>query len=473
VTINELPDEILLGILGFSMAHPLPSPYYEEDAWHTLVHVCRRWRHVVFASPRRLNLRLLCMNRRLTKTLDIWPQLPIVIHVDDKEDRSLPSVTDVISVLERNDRVCKMFIDDVPNSSLEAVVATSEPFPALIELELASFKVDTPILPDSFLGGSVPSLRSLKLWGIPFPALGKLLLSTRELVALSLEYIPISGFVSPEAMVVILSALTGLQSLHLGFETPEFWTPEPNRRPSALTRVMLPALITFEFAGNGKYLGDIASRIDAPLDHIAVTVTSYDQNRREFNFPLLRDFVCRTKILNAPHRAEMSFSNSYSMISLFQRKEGGDFKVLNLAIPCYTSNWTTDSLSVLAQACSSLLVPLPSLEHLNIYKSKYEILLLQWENEVEKSQWMVLLCPFITVKDLVLDKPVVLSVASALQELIEEQVTEILPSLQTIFLEGFQLSSPVPEGIAKFIAAWELYGRPVVVHLQKTKQQWR
>jgi hypothetical protein len=350
-------------------------------------------------------------------------------------------------------------------------VATTEPFPALIELELASFRKDTPILPDSFLGGSTPSLRSLKLWGIPFPALGKLLLSTRELVALSLGYIPNSGYISPEAMAAILSTLTRLQSLHLGFETPQFWTQGPNRRPSAasvLTRVILPALTTFEFAGDSKYLGDIASRIDSPLDYIAVTVISYDQDRREFDFPLLRDFICRTKILKAPHRAEISFSNCYSRISLFQRKEGGDFKVLNLAIPCYT----TDSLLVLAQACSSLLVPLPSLEHLSIYRSKYEISPLQWEDEVENSQWMVLLRPFIAVKDLVLEEPVVLSVASALQELVGEQVTEILPSLQNIFLEGFQSSSPVPEGIAKFIAARELCDRPVVVHLQETKQQW-
>ena len=469
MAINKLPDEILLAIFGFCIAYPLPPPNYEEDAWHTLVHVCRRWRRVVFASPRRLNLRLLCMNRRLTKTPDIWPQLPIVIHIDDKEYRSLPSVTDVISVLERNDRVCKVFIDNVPNSSLEAVVATTEPFPALVELELASFRKDTPILPDSFLGGSVPSLRSLKLWGIPFPALGKLLLSTRELVALSLGYIPNSGYISPEAMVVILSALTRLQSLHLNFETPEFWAHEPNRCSSALTRIILPALTSFEFAGNGKYLDDITSRIDAPLDYIAITVTSYDQDRQEFDFPLLRDFICRTKILNAPHRAETSFSNSYSKISLFQRKDGNDFKVFNLAIPCCTSNWTTDSLSGLAQACSSSLVPLPSLEHLSICKSRYQISSLQWEDEVEKSQWMVLLRPFIAVKDLVLDESVVLSVASALQELVDEQITEILPSLQTIFLQGFQSSGPVPEGISKFIAARELCGHLVVVHLQETK----
>jgi hypothetical protein len=410
------------------------------------------------------------MNKRLMKTLDIWPQLPIAIHVDDKEDRSLPSVTDVISVLERNDRVCKIFIDGVPNSLLEAVVATSEPFPELIELELASFRKDTPILPDSFLGGSAPRLRSLLLWGIPFPGIWKLLSSTRDLVVLTLGFIPNSGYISPEAMAATLSALTRLQSLHLSFETPQFWTQGPSRHPSAasaLTRVIIPALTTFDFAGNSVYLGDIVSRIDAPLDYIAVTVTFYDQDRRVFDCPLLRDFICRTKILKAPHRGEISFSNFYSRISLFQRKEGGDFKVLNLAIPWYT---TDSQLSGLAQACSSLLVPHPNLEHLSIYKSKYEISPLRWQNEVENSQWMELLRPFITVKDLVLDESIVLSVASALQELVGEQITEILPALQNIFLDRFPSSSPVPEGIGKFIAERELHGRPVAVRHPETKE---
>ena len=471
MTINELPDEVLLGIFEFSMAYPLPPPSYEEDAWHTLVHVCRRWRYVVFGSPRRLDLRLLCMNRRLVKTPDIWPELPIVIHVADEKICHPPSVTNVISLLKRHDRVCKIFIDGVPNSLLKELATTCEPFPALIELELASFKNDPPIVPDSFLGGSVPRLRSLILWGIPFPAIGKLLWSTRDLVTLSLGYIPHSGYISPETMVANLSGLTMLESLHLSFETPQCWTHGASRRPPALTRVVLPALTTFDFAGNSKYLGDIVSRIDAPLDCIAVTVAFPDQDQLVFDsdFPLLRDFIGRTKMLNAPHRAETTFSNFNTRICLFQRKGGVDFKVLNLAIP-YDA--LESQLSALTRACSSLLLPLHSLEHLSIYKSKSELwpFIVGWQNEVENPQWMELFRHFITVKDLVLGESVVLSVASALQELVGERVTEILPALQNIFLEGFQSSSPVPEGIAKFIAARELSGRPVVVHHQGTKQ---
>ena len=465
MTINKPPEEVLLVIFEFYMAYPLPLPFHEEDGWHTLVHVCQQWRCVVFGSPRRLNLRLLCTNRRLEKALGIWPELPIAMHVNDQESCPYPSVTNVISVLKQNNRVCKISISSVSNSFLEAATKITEPFPALIELELASFKVDPPTFPDSFLGGSTPHLRSLYLWGIPFPGIGRLLLSTRDLVALSLGFIPNSGYISPEAMVDHLSALTRLKTLHLSFEIPRFWNLEPNRRPSALTPIILPALTTFDFAGDSKYLGDMVSRIDAPLDCVAFTVTLCDQRQLAFDFSLLSDFISRTKLLNSPHRADISFTDYDSRISLFQRKGGVDFKVLNLSIPCFVSD---SQLSVLAQASSPLLLPLPSLEHLNIYKSASEPWSLRILNGVVNAQWIELLRPFIAVKDLVLDEQVVLSVASALQDLVGEHL-EILPSLQIISLEGFLPSGPVPEGIVKFVAARELCGHPVAVHHRARK----
>jgi hypothetical protein len=406
------------------------------------------------------------VNRRLVKSLDIWPELPIAIHVDNEETCQLPTVTNVISVLQRHDRICKIFIDSVTNPLLEELATTSEPFPALIELELASFKVDPPILPDSFLGGSVPRLRSLNLWGIPFPGIRKLLLSTRDLVTLTLGFIPPSGYISPESMVAILSALTRLTTLHLIFdifETPELWTHAASQRSPALTRIVLPALTDCNFSGDSEYLEELVFQIDAPLDCIAVTF--FDQP--VFDIPLLRDFIGRTKILDAPHRVDTSFSDFRSRISFFERRGDVDFKVLYLEIPC--SSYTLDSqLSSFAQACGSLLSSLPTLEHLGIYK--YGLLLSQWEDEVRNTQWMELLRPFTTVKDLVLDESFVLSVASVLQDLVGERVTEMLPALQTIFLEGFRSSDPVPEGIAKFVAARELHGRPVIVRHRKRKQ---
>ena len=449
MAINKVPGEVLLEIFGFYMVLS-----HEEDAWHTLVHVCRRWRYVVFGSPRRLDLRLLCtnLNGTLTKALDIWPELPIVIDVLYGKRIQPPSVPDVVSLLKRRDRVCKIAIHKIPNSLLKEVAAMSEPFPALIELGLWSSEEDPPILPDSFLGGSFPRLRSLTLWGIQFPAIGKLLSSTRHLDTLSLGSVPHSGYISPEAMVAILSPLTRLKSLRLDFETLHFGTHGAIQPSPALTRVVFPALTTIQFSGTRECLEDMVSRIDAPLD--SITVTLFDD--LVFDFPLLRDFIARTKILDSPHRVDTSFSISNAEICLFQRKGDIDFKVLELVI----FDATIDAQpSVLAQSCGSFLPPLPSLEHLGISGD----LLLGWQDEVGNTPWIGLLRPFTTVKDLILDERAALSVASALQELVGKQVTEILPALQNIFLEGFQASGSVPEGIGNFVAARELSCRPVIV----------
>ena len=459
MTINQLPDEILLEIFSFYMAL---SDGGLEDAWHTLVHVCQQWRNVVFGSPRRLDLRLLCMNLNgtLTKSLDTWPELPIVVHVYYGRIGSPPSVADVISVVKRNDRVCQISIDNAPNMLLKEVAAISEPFPALIELEISSFEADSPILPDSFLGGSVPNLRSFNLWGIPFPAIGKLLSSTRDLVTLYLGSIPPSGYISPEAMVNMLSPLTRLKAIHLNFlDCPHFVIHGASQRPSVLARVILPALATFSFSGlDRSYLEEVVSQIDAPLDCIDVTLF----NQPVFDIPLLRDFISRTKIFNAPHRADTSFSNGNASISLFRQKRDIDFKVLELTI-FYDDN---SHLSSRLRSCSSFLLPLLSLERLSIYDLPSG----RWQ-EVENTHWMELLRPFIAVKDLVLNEPTILSIASVLQELVEDQVADILPALQNIFLEGFESSGPVPEGIGKFIAARELSGRTVIVHYRETKEE--
>ena len=370
-------------------------------------------------------------------------------------------------MLKRHDRVCKIFIDSVPNSLLEELATTNGPFPALAELGLMSFEKDPPTLPDSFLSGSAPRLRSLKLWGVPFPGIGKLLLSTHDLVNLSLKLIPRSGHFSPDAMVDILSSLTKLKSLQLNFdhsETRRFSAHGASQCPPALTRVVLPDLTSLDFYGNSEYLENMVSRIDAPLDRFFVT---FSNELAVSDIPLLCDFIRRTRIHISPHQAHASLSNIDARITLYQQEEDADFKALSLKIPC-SPDAVESHLSSLAQACSTFLPPLPNLECLAIYNSR--LFLFQWEHEADNARWMELLRPFITVKDLILDELVASSVASALQELVGERVTEMLPALQNIFLEGSPPSGLIPEGIAKFVAAREVSDRPVLVHHRKRKQ---
>src|ERR1700723_3747710 len=79
VTIDVLPDDVLLEIFD---CYVDKGPF-ELNAWHSLGHVSRKWRWVVFVSPRRLNLRLLCSTRTpVREMLTTWPPFPIVILED-------------------------------------------------------------------------------------------------------------------------------------------------------------------------------------------------------------------------------------------------------------------------------------------------------------------------------------------------------------------------------------------------------
>ncbi len=66
---------------------------------------------------------------------------------------------------------------------------------------------------DLFLGESAPCLQQVDLYRIPFPELPTLLMSARDLVSLRLDYVPPTGYISPEAMVAGLAMLTRLKTL--------------------------------------------------------------------------------------------------------------------------------------------------------------------------------------------------------------------------------------------------------------------
>jgi hypothetical protein len=158
------------------------------EAWQLLVHVCRRWRSLVFGSSRRLNLRLYCTPQTPAKdTLDVWPALPLLVVGNMALSSS--GTDNVIAALGRSDRVYSVSLS-LENWQLENILAAMQvPFPELTDLRLASH-AGAPPIPDSFLGGSARGLRNISLSGIPFPGLPKLLLSATHLVKLRLSSIP-------------------------------------------------------------------------------------------------------------------------------------------------------------------------------------------------------------------------------------------------------------------------------------------
>jgi F-box-like len=445
VTIGKLPDDVLLEIFVCLTCQARWSITTFEGGWRTLVHVCKRWRSVVFSSPRRLDLRLFCTNTRPVKRLlDIWPPLPISILASPPAGKSpLRGVTNLMAALKQHNRVRVISIEGVPNSILKTSVAM-KPFPALTRLILQSNDERVPVLPDSFLGGSAPRLREIWLRNIPFPGIGKLLLSTTDLVTLSLHNIPRSGYISPEAMVVSLSTLIRLEELDLQFQSPRSRAVRETRHPPPLTRVVLPALTGFWIKGDSEYMEDIMSRIDAPLlNNMHITFF----NQLGFETPQLRSFISRTGISREPDCARIFFYDGHVTVE--------PFWTLSLHILCKPSDWQLSSLS---QLYNSALSPLPILERLEIHNPQE-----YWEDDMENIQWLELLRLFPSLKDLVLSWKSLQFVALALNELDGESAMEVLPALQNIVIQGPQLSEPGNKAIGKFIASRQLLGSPVTV----------
>ena len=106
--IDTLSDDVLLCIFDSyrrkCSREFVVSNGWASWSWHKFVHVCRRWRRIIFAFPGYLDLRLGCNSKTdVEAALDIWPALPVSIHaiLCDKD----PDEDDTISTLKHRDRI--------------------------------------------------------------------------------------------------------------------------------------------------------------------------------------------------------------------------------------------------------------------------------------------------------------------------------------------------------------------------------
>ena len=453
MTIKTLPDEALLEVFEF-FVHDT-----RREGWITLVHVCRRWRCIIFASPLRLNLKLYCDGSKpVREMLDTWPPLPIVIEDDHCSEEGADNI---IAALEHNDRVhsIAVYLKGVSGSLLGRLArAMREPFPQLIYLALQSAD-ETPLaVPRTFLGGSAVPLRLCMVDYLPFPALRNLLLSAHYLVRVHLLNIPHSEYISPKAIVSCLSAATSLKFLELRFLSPRSRPNRATRRPPPLTHTILPALTDFHFRGVSEYLEDFISRVDAPLLDV-VNIRLFHQ--LTFDVSQLHQFISRTEILSAFNIADVVLADNYTEVELSQQTPAHSRPKISLSIWCNRSDW---QLSFQAQACNSLSPILSTFETLIVHENEFRSLRPGWEDDMENSQWLELFHPFTSLKNLYLSEKLVPLVSPALQHLAEESVTDMLPMLQNLYLNGLQQPSvSIQEGIGQFVAARQLFNHPMTV----------
>ncbi|KAH9013486.1 hypothetical protein EDB85DRAFT_2219201 [Lactarius pseudohatsudake] len=438
-TINILPDEIFLEIFALYLCNYKGASWRMRE-WRRLVRVCQRWRQIIYGSPRYLDLLLYSSNgagRRtpVKRDLSSWPALPIVMRytVQGPDDRD-----EVLALLKHSDRV-RLIELTICNSQWGNVVAVMQrPFPVLTCLELAtgySRDVDVPVLPSGFLGGSIPCLQQLVLYRVPFPGLPTLLLSARDLVSLRLDYIPPTGYISPEAMVAGLSVLTKLKTIWIMF-FPQIYLPEQRgRRPDPPMQAVLPALTEFTFRGHSEYLEDLVAQIDAPrLNDFRTELHRPNDVRTELDglefllgFPQLSLFICRTENLKF-RRAEVEFSDNEIKINLrvdpYRLHTDGVLTHFGLST---TFEWSDTHVAHLALIISQIFAMCSNLEYLAVNACDNHP---GWHDYIDNTEWLAFFRLLTTVETLYIYGRSAAQVARALEDVPGEMVTEVLPSLR-------------------------------------------
>src|SRR5712675_1130141 len=146
MTIDMLPDDVLVEIFKFYVSIRYWPNSTPRNTWHTLVHVCRRWRHVVFASPRHLNIRLeYDGDRSMSEVLDTWPAVLPVMLLSNPGLRRLQTwqwelwLNLAIALeSEHHNRICRIQILNIANSRWERfAVAMQKSFSRLTHLDIS------------------------------------------------------------------------------------------------------------------------------------------------------------------------------------------------------------------------------------------------------------------------------------------------------------------------------------------------
>jgi hypothetical protein len=412
--IGRLSEDVLLKIFHYYLnTSESPSPQF----WPTLVHICCKWRRIVFASHQALRLQLVFKpGMPVLKGLNCFPAFPITIEYGGSLELASPTPGDevhIIAALKRPDRVRSISLT-VTTSLLEKLHAIERPFLDLEDLILLSRRRALLTLPSSFQWGQ--RLRRLRLTGITFPAPHQLLNSCRNLVDLQLHKALDPCQFSIEELTDVLSGMAQLRSLSLHFpSTAKYVSPPPlpNRR------VVLPALTYLRFRGSVKYLERLVVRIDAPcLVDIQVTLFA----KSVFDLSRLCEFIDRIKLHNSHDQAHLRSFEDSIFFSLTQHgSESPTFLKLVLF-----SKPLSEQLSAMSRVLLHLSAFLLNVEDLFISVTRRE-------DSVYSELWVELMNSFTGVKWLQLDGNDSKSVMRAFQDLFNPHQT-VLPVLQKLYL---------------------------------------
>ena len=454
---QTLPDDILLEIFEY---HRLASIRSGPWKWHKLAQVCRRWRFVVFAYPRLLDLRIISTSKNaIWEIPDFWPaHLPIIMGY--RSPLSVEDEDNMFDVLKNAARICEMDIDMTRFLLEKCASLLEESFPALEYLRLGSqgtTSLAPLVIPDNFLGNSAPRLRVIRLQDTVFPSLPRLLSTSHNLVSLQLENIPVDRIFTAQELAVGLSPATQLESLKIDIQNGAI-IPRPLRQDESDPRSVLPALLKFEYVGESWFLSVFASRIETPIIE-QIGVSFYGDFDGYDTYELCALFARGEELRSARHRTThiRFFKDSVAFTHHFTRSTSspGSFRVRLISLA-----WLDEYVSLMWGICLEF-------QSLGIMHKVTRVEIegfpdsSRWHREVNTDRWLALLRTLSGVKRLHIVGTLVSSVVTALAQVSGEESGGILPALRDLHLPDRPGTSA---DIEPFIASRTLYGRPVSVH---------
>ena len=447
MSIKKLPDNVFLEIFDYCRKdhkfHDIPV-----WRWHELVHVCQSWRQIIFESPRRLDLQILCTRGTpVRESLDIWPPFPIAIQYHYGRTFTPSDTDNLFAALAHHSRIRQVDLYLTGLQLGEVATVMQQPFPALTHLTLQWFKERPPALPSGFLGGSAPCLQHMHLERILFPALPVLLLSTSDLVELTLGRIPPGGYISPESMAICLAALPRLKTYFIGSCSVTSHTDRMG--PPPVTRFSVPALIDFGFDGDSEYLEDLVARIDCP--RLNVISIGYLNQLHDLQLTQLFKFIDRSEDpeISLIRHVDIIFS-CYSVVFEMYPCPGSSrhWGRVTVSIACQQIE---RQASLVAQVFSQPSTMLSRALHLKLSPDMDNV-------HCYYDDWLYLLRQFSIIRTLHVSLEFVWPIASTLKNATGDAVTEVLPVVDLIYLDGQLVSC-----VENFLAARLLSGRPVTI----------
>jgi hypothetical protein len=418
--------------------------------WPRLAHICRKWRHIVFASQRALHLQLFCTRGKpVLKTLDCWPTLPIVVQYEGAPslDPLAPDDEDnIVAVLKQSDRVRSINLT-VTSSLLEKLSAIERPFLELEDLVLLSREGAWLTLPSTFRWGV--RLRTLHLTLPDIPALPKLLSLSTALVDLQLDNIPNVEYFSPNALANALSGMSQLRTLLLHFLSFTLHRNDLGLRPQSRERISLPALTRLKYRGSSEYLDSFVTRIDAPrlmsIDITFLCRSTMDASQLgQFLTRIKMQQSCRAEILSSERAISISFTPPGAPTSL------------ELRVSCHL----TQRFSYMAQICNGLSASLQGVEYLRISARKPT----NWWDCRDLNEWGMLIHPFRGTKWVHVSGDHSTNIVLALRL---QQHEAVLPALHKLCIrEPEPCHAPLREAVVSFVHSRWLSGHIIGVEYE-------